>query len=67
MAVAVAARPGPRPARRRRAGALLARAWHRLQSFEVGLEERIVRRARLRRILRPLGRLRVLAATGRMQ
>ena len=67
MAVAVAARPGARPARRRRAGTLPARAWHGLRSFEIGLEERIVRRAPLRRILRPLGRLRVLAATGRMQ
>ena len=67
MALAVGARPGPRPARRGRPGTVLARAWHRLRAFEVALEERLLRRALLRRILRPLGRLRVLAATGRMQ
>ena len=47
-----------------RAGSHLARAWHRLRSFEVGGEDRILRNHALRRILRPLGRLRSLVMAG---
>ena len=57
--VVVAARLVSRAATPRRA--VLARAWHRLRSFEVGVEDRIVRNKVFRRILRPLGRLRALA------
>ena len=45
----------------RRVGSRLARAWHRLRSFEFGVEDWILRNEALRRILRPLGRLRGLA------
>ena len=48
----------------RRAGVRLARAWHRLRSFEVGVEDRILRNGALRRIFRPLGRLRGLVVAG---
>ena len=51
--------------RRRRAGTLLARAWHHLRSLEIGVEARVLHHAKLRRILRPLGRLRGLAGRGR--
>ena len=60
--IAVPARPAPAQpasaARRRRAGPWLARAWFNLWSFEVGLEDRLRRRAALRRLARPLKRLR---------
>ena len=48
----------------RRAGVRLARAWHRLRSFEVGVEDRILRNDALRRMFRPLGRLRGLVVAG---
>ena len=57
--VVAAARPVSRAAAPRRGE--LARAWYRLRWFEVGVEDRIVRNKALRRILRPLGRLRALA------
>ena len=44
----------------RGAGSRLARAWHRVRSFEVGVEDRSLRNDALRRILRPLGRVRGL-------
>ena len=43
-------------------GRILARLWFRLSSLEVRLEERIRRSATLRRLLRPLRRLRGLPA-----
>ncbi len=51
-----ATRPVPAP----KAATILARAWFNLSSFEVRMEERIRRFATLRRILRPLKRLRGL-------
>ena len=52
--------PVLRPVRHRRAGTILARAWFNLSSFEVRMEEGIRCFATLRRILRPLKRLRGL-------
>ena len=51
-----ATRPFPAP----KAATILARAWFNLSSFKVRMEERIRRFATLRRILRPLKRLRGL-------
>ncbi len=52
--------PAPRPVRRRRAGTILACAWFNLSSFEVRMEEKIRCFPTLRRLLRPLKRLRGL-------
>ena len=63
LAVAVAGRPvaaRPGPARSRPAGRRLARAWHRLRALEAGVGDRMLREDGLRRVLRPLGRLRGL-------
>ena len=58
LAVAVAARPvAAPPARRRPAGRRLARARHRLLGLGTGVGDRVLRKAGLRRILRPLKRL----------
>ena len=46
--------------RPRGAGSVLVRARHRLRSLEIGVGDRILRHDALRRILRPLGRLRGL-------
>ena len=51
--------PAHRP---RGAGSVLARARHRLRTFEIGVGARILRHDALRRMLRPLGRLRGLRA-----
>ena len=64
---ALAARPvapAPRAVRRRRTGLRLARGWHRLCSLEVAVEARILRSTALRRLLRPLGRLRRFLVAG---
>ena len=57
-------RPGrpnpPVPAWHRRVGRFLSRLHFALESFEVGIECRVRRSARLRRLLRPLKRLRGL-------
>ena len=55
-----AASPG-RPAGRRSVRTLPARAWRRLWSLEVHIEERVLRSAAARRLLRPLKALRGLA------
>ena len=52
--------PATRQTRRRSVGTLLARAWRRLWPIEVHFEARILRSTTVRRLLRPLKRLRGL-------